>query len=123
MVIISDYTVSYNEEFIYILELEGCVAPGILKRFTMERHLYRAGFGIRQMQMYNDAHKSSSKRFCKPHRMMLLQGDYSDSLVIPMFYSLTKHWMTFIRNPQESPGVSTVYAKKVSCMRASRVSG
>ena len=43
-------------------ELEGRVAPGVLKRSTMERYLYKAGFGVRQMQMYNDARKSSSKR-------------------------------------------------------------
>ena len=72
------------KQIIYILELEGRVAPGILKRSTMERHLYRAGFGIRQMQMYNDARKSSSKRFCKPHRMMLLQGDIKYGPKLPI---------------------------------------
>lgn len=71
-------------QIIYILELEGRVAPGILKRSTMERHLYKAGFGVRQMQMYNDARKSSSKRFCKPHRMMLLQGDIKYGPKLPI---------------------------------------
>lgn len=33
-------------QIIYILELEGRVAPGILKRSTMERYLYQAGFGV-----------------------------------------------------------------------------
>nr|WP_275955358.1 hypothetical protein [Mediterraneibacter glycyrrhizinilyticus] len=42
------------------------MAPGVLKRSTMERYLYKAGFGVRQMQLYNDAWKSSSKRFCSP---------------------------------------------------------
>lgn len=60
---------------IRILELEGRVAPGELKRSTMERHLYSKGFGKRHMQMYLDARNSSSKRFCKPHRMMLVQAD------------------------------------------------
>ena len=73
-------------QIIYILELEGRVVPGVLKRSTMERYLYKAGFGVRQMQMYNDARKSSAKRFCKPHRMMLIQGDYSDIIFIPMFF-------------------------------------
>jgi len=50
----------------------------------MERHLYRAGFGIRQMQMYSDARKSSSKRFCKPNRMMLLQGDIKYGPKLPI---------------------------------------
>ena len=60
---------------IQILEMEGYVAPGVLKRSTLERYLYKAGYGVKQMQMYNDARKSSSKRFCKPHRMMLIQAD------------------------------------------------
>lgn len=70
-------------QIIYILELEGQAAPGVLKRSTLERYLYKAGFGVRQMQMYNDARKSSSKRFCKPHRMMLLQGDIKYGLKLP----------------------------------------
>ena len=51
------------------------MAPGILKRSTLERHIYRAGYGQKQMQMYKEARNSSSKRFYKPHRMMLIQGD------------------------------------------------
>ena len=71
-------------QIITILELEGRVAPGVLKRSTMERHLYAAGFGVRQMQMYNDARNSSQKRFCKPHRMMLLQGDIKYGPKLPI---------------------------------------
>lgn len=71
-------------QIIYILELEGRVAPGILKRSTMERYLYKAGFGVRQMQMYRDSRQSSSKRFCKPHRMMLLQGDIKYGIKLPI---------------------------------------
>lgn len=71
-------------QIIYILELEGRVAPGVLKRSTMERYLYKAGFGVRQMQMYNDARKSSAKRFCKPHRMMLIQGDIKYGIKLPI---------------------------------------
>jgi len=72
------------KQIIYILELEGRVAPGVLKRSTMERYLYKAGFGVRQMQMFNDARKSSSKRFCKPHRMMLIQGDIKYGIKLPI---------------------------------------
>lgn len=61
-------------KIIYILEAEGLVAPGVLKRSTLERHIYKAGYGRKQMQMYKEARSSSSKRFCKPHRMMLIQG-------------------------------------------------
>ena len=32
-------------QIIMILELEGHVAPGVLARSTLERHLYKAGFG------------------------------------------------------------------------------
>ena len=63
------------EQIILILEMEGKVAPGILKRPTLQRHMYQAGFGAAHMEIYRDARKSSSRRFCKPHRMMLVQGD------------------------------------------------
>lgn len=72
------------KQIIYILELEGRVAPGILKRSTIQRHLFKAGFSAKQMRMYNDARKSSSKRFCKPHRMMLLQGDIKYGPKLPI---------------------------------------
>lgn len=71
-------------QIIWILELEGRVAPGVLKRSTLERHLYKAGYGVKQMQMYNDARQSSSKRFCKPHRMMLVQGDIKYGCKLPL---------------------------------------
>lgn len=63
------------EQIILILEAEGKVSPGVLKRPTLQRHLYQAGFGAVHMEIYRDARQSSSKRFCKPHRMMLIQGD------------------------------------------------
>lgn len=72
------------EQIIFILEQEGWASPGILKRSTLERYLYRAGFGVKQMKMYRDARESSSKRFCKPHRMMLLQGDIKYGCKLPI---------------------------------------
>lgn len=71
-------------QIIRILELEGHVAPGVLKRPTLERHLYKRGFGREHMQMYRDARESSSKRFCKPHRMMLVQGDIKYGPKLPI---------------------------------------
>ena len=71
-------------QIIYILEAEGLAAPGVLKRSTLERHIYRAGYGQKQMQMYKDARNSSSKRFCKPHRMMLIQGDIKYGPKLPI---------------------------------------
>ena len=72
------------EQIIYILESEHLVAPGVLKRSTLARHMYKAGYGQRHMQVYKEARNSSSKRFCKPHRMMLIQGDikYGPKLAI-----------------------------------------
>ena len=71
-------------KIIYILEAEGLVAPGVLKRSTLERHIYRAGYGQKQMQMYKEVRNSSSKRFCKPHRMMLIQGDIKYGPKLPI---------------------------------------
>ena len=71
-------------QIISILELEHRVAPGVLKRSTLERHLYQAGYGRRHLQMYSDARESSSKRFCKPHRMMLIQADIKYGPKLPI---------------------------------------
>jgi putative transposase len=62
-------------QIIKILELEGWAQPGLLKQSTMQRHLYNAGFGVKQMKKYAEGRTTSSRRFCRPHRMELLQGD------------------------------------------------
>lgn len=62
-------------QIIKILELEGWAAPGVLKQSTMQRHLYDAGLGKKQMKRYAEKRAVSSRRFCRPHRMELLQGD------------------------------------------------
>ena len=72
------------DKIITILELEGKVAPGVLKRSTMQRHLYKAGFGRTHLDVHAKARESSSKRFCKPHRMMLLQGDIKYGIKLPI---------------------------------------
>ena len=66
------------------------MAPGVLKRSTLERHLYKRGFGREHMEMYRDARESSSKRFCKPHRMMLIQGDIKYGPKLPIGKNGTK---------------------------------
>ena len=71
-------------QIIAILELEHRVAPGVLKRSTLERHLYQAGYGRRHLEMYCEARESSSKRFCKPHRMMLVQADIKYGVKLPI---------------------------------------
>lgn len=64
------------EQIILILELEGRVSPGVLKRSTLQRYLHDAGFSTKQLQVYReDEPKRASKRFCKPHRLMLVQAD------------------------------------------------
>ena len=71
-------------QIICILEGEGRVKPGALKRSTVQRYLYRAGFGKKQMKKYAEGKYSSSKRFCKPHRMMLVQGDIKYGIMLPI---------------------------------------
>lgn len=71
-------------QLIYILEGEGLVPPGCLKRSTLQKHLYDAGFGQKQMRKYTEGRKSSSKRFCKPHRMMLVQADIKYGPKLPI---------------------------------------
>ena len=72
-------------QIIFILEAERVVSPGQLKRPTLQRYLYKAGFGKKQMKKVTEGEKSSSRRFCKPHRMMLAQADYPEFLLIPNF--------------------------------------
>lgn len=62
-------------QVIKVLELEGWAAPGVLKQSTMQRHLYAAGLGKKQMKRYAEKRESSSRRFCRLHRMEVLQGD------------------------------------------------
>ena len=71
-------------QIIYILEAEEAVKPGQLTRPTLQRYLYKAGFGKKQMKKYAEAKGSSSKRFCKPHRMMLVQGDIKYVMKLPL---------------------------------------
>ena len=71
-------------KIITILELEGQAPPGVLKRSTLQRHLFNAGFGSMHLEIHKDARNSSSKRFCKPHRMMLIQGDIKYGISLPI---------------------------------------
>ena len=71
-------------QIILILEMEERVQPGVLKRSTLQRHLYNAGFGKKQMKKYADARGSSTKRFCKAHRMQLAQADIKYCVKLPI---------------------------------------
>lgn len=72
------------DKIITILELEGRTGPGELKRSTLQRHLFNAGFGSAHLKTYREARASSSKRFCKPHRMMLVQADIKYGPKLPI---------------------------------------
>ena len=71
-------------QIIQILEMEDLIAPGILHRSTVQKYLYKAGFGKKQMKKYTEARKSSSKRFCKAHRMQLAQADIKYVMKLPV---------------------------------------
>ena len=62
-------------QIIKILETEGYAPPGVIKASTLQRYLYNAGLGVKQMKRYTEKRETSSRRFCRPHRMELLQGD------------------------------------------------
>lgn len=62
-------------QIIKILENEGFAMPGVIKASTLQRYLYNAGLGVKQMKRYTEKRESSSRRFCRPHRMELWQGD------------------------------------------------
>lgn len=68
---------------IRILELEGKVEPGKLKRTTLQDAMSRKGYSASMMKVYQDA-GYSSQRFQRQHRFDLWQGDikYGPMLVV-----------------------------------------
>lgn len=68
---------------IQILEEEGKVKEGELKRSTLQRYLYAEGFSREQMAMYMEPRQNTSRRFCKETRMELVQGDIKYGPKIP----------------------------------------
>ena len=62
-------------QIIKILESEGYAPPGVIKSSTLQRYLYKSGLGTKQMKRYTEKRETSSRRFCRAHRMELLQGD------------------------------------------------
>ena len=68
---------------IRILEAEGKVAPGFLKRTTVQDALARAGYSASMMKIYQD-NGYASQRFQRAHRHDLWQGDikYGPTLMI-----------------------------------------
>lgn len=70
-------------DLIRILEMEGLVKPGSLHRSTLQRHLQAKGFGASQVKLYTQK-GATSRRFAKPHRMMLWQGDIKYGPYLPI---------------------------------------
>lgn len=62
-------------QIIKILETEGYAPPGVIKASTLQRYLYNAGLGKKQMKRYTEKRETTSRRFCRPHRNELWQGD------------------------------------------------
>lgn len=62
-------------QIITILETEGWAPPGAIRPSTLQRYLYNAGLGVKQMKRYTEKRTTSSRRFCRPHRLELYQGD------------------------------------------------
>lgn len=70
------------QQIIALLELDGKVAPGRLKRTTLGRYLARAG--CTRQQLRSKAARSLLRRFEAQHRNDLWQGDVLHALSLPV---------------------------------------
>lgn len=68
---------------INILEYEGVVKPGELKRSTLQDHLAAAGLSAKQMRMTQKT-GLASRRFQKTHRCQMYQGDIKFGPYLPI---------------------------------------
>jgi len=71
------------KDIIMILELEGSVEPGSVKRSTLQRHLQARGYSASRMAMYSKS-GLAARRFQKQHRMQLLQSDVKFGPHVPL---------------------------------------
>ena len=70
-------------DLIRILELEGRIPTGQVKRSTLQDHLEKRGYGARQIAMYNTGSAGASRRFERTGRNELWQADIKYLLVLP----------------------------------------
>lgn len=70
-------------QIIRIMEMEGVVAPGEIKRSTLQDHLEKRGYGSRQMAMFRSAGAGAARRFAKVQRNHLWQADIKYLMVLP----------------------------------------
>ena len=71
------------KDIIKILEMEGKIKPGIIKRSTLQDHLMRAGCSARQFRRVSAANRAS-RRFVKKHRCELWQSDIKYGPYLPI---------------------------------------
>ncbi len=70
-------------QIITILEMEGFVSPGQVKRSTLQDHLMKRGYGAKQLKMYHSTGAGAARRFQRAHRNDLWQMDIKYLLVLP----------------------------------------
>ena len=70
-------------QIITILEMEGLVAPGEVKRSTLQDHLVKRGYGSKQLSMYHSIGAGAARRFQRLHRNDLWQMDLKYLIVLP----------------------------------------
>ena len=71
-------------QIIYILETEGLASTRCFKAFYFGTPYLQGRLRPKASAVYQDARNSSSKRFCKPHRMMLIQADIKYGPKLPI---------------------------------------
>ena len=70
-------------QIIRILEMEGMVAEGQIRRSTLQDRLEERGYSSRQLRMYYSAGGAAARRFAHHHRNDLWQADLKYLLVLP----------------------------------------
>lgn len=70
-------------QIITILEMEGLVTPGQIKRSTLQDQLMKRGYGSRQLSMYHSSGAGAARRFQRTNRNDLWQMDLKYLLVLP----------------------------------------
>ncbi len=70
-------------QLIQILEWEGKITPGQIKRSTLQDKLTQRGYSSRQMKQYHET-GSTARRFVKPHRNCLWQSDLKYGPYLPI---------------------------------------
>lgn len=70
-------------DIIRLLEYEGYIEEGSVKRSTLQDQLYRRGYGTRQLAMYRSTGIGAARRFERSGRNDLWQADIKYLLVLP----------------------------------------